>query len=246
MIILDRSPEFADYIHQLSIREVKQALRSTTSFCCNPEYVLISITIIAMELYNGELWAHVHKVYKLDNKQEKTKYQNCIVNILERFDKERKVRLFTTMQSVVPKHFLTKFFEFAEYIFKDVFSYSIPDDQKEQLTHIYTYLNLKSNNQEQENIDIKDKTYQLIKGTRKLFVNDRWYGLNALIKFTMDVINIIDDIYYNNMKNIAIIFLILYMISKLSILNLKIEDSLKGIILVGGNLYSNIVQTWFI
>ncbi len=204
--ILDETPEFSDFIHQLSRNEIDQAIRSVTGHCDNPEFVLISTTIIAMQYYNKEIWQHIYDVYEIEDTTERRKKYNCILDILDQYerhqykDTKREIRLLITMHSIVPKNYLLKFFDFVEYIFKEIFYYSLPDDVEEELSYVFQTLNKMNADTNNEIFDIKDKTYHLLKGTTKLMSTKRWYGLDALIKFSNIVLKIIDDIYYSNEK----------------------------------------------
>lgn len=200
--ILD-DKDFINKVHKDSQDNIKQALYSSERICDDKEKIVISLILIGMLEYDGNFYSYVQGTYNdLYEKFSSQKIEGFIRSILHKYErkyeilnKERNINV-ALRNAIVPKEYLSSFFEFIYDIYKINFEYYLPTDTYNGFKFVYN--GLKHNTSlDGDEISVKatQKTYKLISTTKKLIKNEE--DLDCLIKFSTIVSEIIDRWYWN-------------------------------------------------
>lgn len=190
-------------IHRYAELNLLRALNSYSSIVRDSEIIVISLIIIAMLKYDGNFYDNVRSTYEKAYRQySEQKVEGCIRSILNRYKTQNesgnRTRIINVVleNAIVPKIFLSAFFEFIFDIYRLNFDYDLPEDLYEEFRFVYE--GLRSNMlSEGDNISINvtQKTYKLIATTKQLIKKDT--GLDALIDFSIVVIKLIDKRFWD-------------------------------------------------
>lgn len=217
LIELLEDEELINEIHRYAELNLLKALDNYSSIVRDSEIIVISLIIIAMLKYDGNFYDNVRSTYEKAYRQySEQKVEGCIRSILNRYKTQNesgnRTRIINVVleNAIVPKIFLSAFFEFIFDIYRLNFDYDLPEDLYEEFRFVYE--GLRSNMlSEGDNISINvtKKTYKLIATTKQLIKKDT--GLDALIDFSIEVLNLIDKRFWDKkVKNDNLYFQIAY------------------------------------
>lgn len=189
-------------IHRRAENNLIQAISSYTGKCMNQEIIVVSLVLIAMLEYDGNYYNSVKKTYHdLYGEFSKQKIENEIRLILNKYKKiesgsrGRKINI-ALENAIVPQTFLSAFFEFIFDIYKLNFEYDLPKDPFEDFYFVFDGLrSSKLFDGDDISINVTQKTYKLIASTKQLITRDD--DLEALIKLSMIIIQLIDKRFWN-------------------------------------------------
>lgn len=203
LIELLEDEELINEIHRYAELNLLKALDSCSNITKDYEIIVISLTIIAMLKYDGSFYDNIRSIYeKVYSKYSEQKVEGYIRSTLDRYkhqkeieNKTRKINVVLE-NAIVPKNFLIGFFEFIFDIYRLNFNYDLPEDLYEEFRFIYEGLrsNLLSEG-DNISINVTQKTYKLIATTKQLIKKDT--GLDALIDFSIEVIQLIDKRFWD-------------------------------------------------
>lgn len=200
--ILDNKDAMEE-IHKQAEMQLTRALCSYTGiYLTDPEIVVISLVLIAMLKYNGNYYENVRKTYvDLYQRFSEQRVEGLIRSILSRYRTDKEVtcgrtRIISVVleNAIVPSNFLPAFFEFIYDIYKLNFTYSLPTDLYGEFEFIYEGLrNSMLSEQDDIQISVTQKTYKLIKSTKKLIESD----IDSVIKLSIIIVKLIDKRVWN-------------------------------------------------
>lgn len=195
--ILDDS-EYIEIIHERAQRQLLKALQSySKSSIDDKEIIVISLSLIALDSYDGSFYDGVRKEYcHLYAKYSEQKIEGLIRDVLNFYrspdDKKSTDRIINVVlkNAIVPKYFLASFFDFISDIYKINFSYDLPIDLVEEFKFVYDGIMEYMNSDGDEfKANVTQKTYKLIKTTKELVQK----GItNELIDLSISILKLID------------------------------------------------------
>ena len=206
--ILDNESAMRE-IHYRAQVQLFNTLSSYSGSCTHPEIIVVSLVLIAMLGYSdGNFYKSVRSTYKtLYDFYSEQKVEGHIRTILNRYKHKDNANDRTRIISValenaiVPEPYLAQFFEFIFDIYKINFEYDLPNSPYEDFKFVYEGLrNIMLSEGDEVSIKVTQKTYKLIATTKHLILQED--GLDALIKFSIMIIKLIDKYYWN--KNVRI------------------------------------------
>lgn len=192
--------EFIEYIHDKSEERIRNSMDISISNIKDYYEVIISLSIIALQYYDGNFWGYVKKVYaQLYNRYSDQKIRGKINDILGKYrnkDSKRYIN-YPIMNAIVPIRFLSNYFEFMYDIYIINFQRSLPDNLEDELKYVFDGLRSYIK-EDQDNLDlaVTNKTYKLIKTTQAIIKNSN--SLEELIRLSAKVIRYIDNFYWNS------------------------------------------------
>ena len=192
--------EFIDYIHNKSEEVIKNSMDLSISNIKDYYEVIISLSIIALQYYDGNFWSHVQEIYgELYDRYSDQKIRGKINDILGKYknkDLKRYIN-YPIMNAIVPIKFLCNYFEFMYDIYKVNFQRSLPDNLEDELKYVFKGLNSYiKDDQDDLDLAVTNKTYKLIKTTQSIIKNSS--NLEELIQLSAKVIRYIDNFYWND------------------------------------------------
>ena len=196
-------------IHKRAEKNINQAINSYSEYCENQEIIIVSLVLIAMLKYDGNFYEFVRNTYvNLYESYSEQKVEGKIRSILSKYKKQSdssiRSRIINIVleNTIVPKSFLAAFFEFIFDIYKLNFEYDLPEELYEEFKFVYEGLqnNMILNNDD-ISINVTHKTYKLISTTKQLISKED--GLDAIIKLSIIIVNLIDRRFWNEDINIS-------------------------------------------
>lgn len=193
-------------IHSRAEKQLMMALSSNGRLIVNQEIIVISLVLIAMLQYDGNYYGNVRNTYlKVYEKYSEQKVEGLIRTLLSKYRKQdeignsgNRVRIINVVleNAIVPKVFLTAFFEFIFDIYKLNFEYDLPENMYDDFRFVYDGLrnNLLSDGDDLS-LNVTQKTYKLIAATKQLIKREE--GLDAIIKLSILIVKLIDKRYWN-------------------------------------------------
>lgn len=190
-------------IHRRAERLLFGAVSSMSGFCSKPEIIVVSLVLIAMLEYDGNYYKSVRETYKqVYSKYSEQKVEGTIRSILGRYKKQnesgtRERIINVALESaIVPKNFLSAFFEFIFDIYNLNFNFDLPEQPYEDFKFVFEGLrsNMLSDGDD-ISIKVTQKTYKLISSTKQLIT--RGDGLDAVIKLSILIVKLIDRRYWD-------------------------------------------------
>lgn len=185
-------------IHRRAERQLFTAVSSMSGFCSKSEIIVVSLVLIAMLEYDGNYYKSVRETYKqLYFRYTEQKVEGTIRSILGRYKKQTKSgtreRIINVAleNAIVPKNFLSAFFEFIFDIYRLNFDCVLPEDPYEEFEFVFEGLrsNMLSDGDD-ISINVTQKTYKLIAATKQLIT--RTDGVDAVIKLSIIIVKLID------------------------------------------------------
>lgn len=201
--LLDQT-ENMTYIHDLAKKSLIRTLNSYSGKLYDTDIVIISLSLIAMLNYNGIFWDSVRKEYQsLYDVYTSQKIEGLIRSIISQYKTSEKmysrsrIISFPLQQALVPKHFLSNYFEFIYDIYKLNFEYNLTGvDLFGEFRFVFDGLKSSFMNHGDEiKLNITKKTYKLIQSSKDLLGQD--HSLEAMIKLSIMVVQIIDQYIWN-------------------------------------------------
>lgn len=186
-------------IHELAESIIGKHLSSyTLSILPNDaDIVFISLVLIATLEYNGNFYDQVRTTYhKLYKKYSEQKIEGIIRSTIKKYDKKHQNsgRIINNVltNSLVPKNYLSAFFEFIFDIYKVNFNYTISDSIYADFEFVYDGLrdNMLSQN-DGIDVSVTQKTYKLIKSTKDVIATPE--TLPSIIALSIMIVKIIDQ-----------------------------------------------------
>lgn len=192
--------EFFDYIHKEAEEIIKNNMDVSISNLQDYYEVIISLSIIALQYYDGSFWSHVQKIYtQLYERYSEQKIKGKIWDILGKYKNENSKRYinYPIMNAIVPAKFLSNYFEFMYDIYIVNFKNSLPDNLEDELRHVFNGLNSYIK-EDKDDLDlaVTNKTYKLIKTTQSIIKNSN--NMEELIQLSAKVIRYIDNFWWND------------------------------------------------
>lgn len=190
-------------IHKRAEQQLMMAVGSSTSFCTNGEMVVVSLVLIAMLEYDGNYYRSVREIYKqVYSRFSEQKVEGTIRAILSRYKKKNdastRERIINVAleNAIVPKNFLSAFFEFIFDIYKLNFNCNLPEELYDDFKFVYEGLrsNMLSTGDE-ISINVTQKSYKLIASTKQLITKED--GLDAVIKLSILIVKLIDRRFWD-------------------------------------------------
>ena len=195
-------------IHTNSKHELIKALNKSTAInLLDTDLIFISLCLIALQYYDGNFYDYVEQEYKeLYNIYNKQRIEGIIRSIIKKYIKNeenttRQIN-YVLENTLVPKKYLSNYFEFVYDIYKINFQFVLNDNSiDEDLMFVFSGIKDSFNDTKEElSINVTNKTYKLIKTTKNIINNEN--SINELVKLTKIIIKIIDDYYWNNNADI--------------------------------------------
>lgn len=190
-------------IHRRAERQLFAAVSSMSGFCSKSEIIVVSLALIAMLEYDGNYYKNVRETYKqVYSKCSERKVEGTIRSILGRYKKQNEYgtreRIINVAlgNAIVPKNYLSAFFEFIFDIYKLNFDYDLPENPYEDFEFVFEGLrtNMLSDGDD-ISIKVTQKTYKLISSTKQLIaIKD---GIEAVIKLSIIIVKLIDRCFWD-------------------------------------------------
>lgn len=193
--------EFDD-IHLQAIKELRKGINSFYGTRINNEIVFISLTIIALENYDGNFYEHVNELYEeLVEEYGSHRLESQIRATLRALSDNEEYETGRLINSVikntlVPLPFLGNYFEFCYDIYKTNFSFSVPDTLTIELKDVFNGIKYATAT-EGDGLILSgiNKTYKLIRTTKQIISEAK--DVDDLVWLTGKIIEIIDHYYWN-------------------------------------------------
>lgn len=202
LLQIESNPDFKKYIHDSAIKYLKINYNRAPNLYVNKELIIISLTLIALDQYDGNYWEHVRKVYSslYDETRSEQKADAMIRRIIAYYSEgDHRYINFVIRQAIIPKHFLPDFISFCFNIYSDTLKYELMDNMNDVLTNVY--LDVSSTYENENNASYAEiKTYGLIKTIKDIINNINWFG--ELIAYTKVILAYLDAYYWNSTKEI--------------------------------------------
>lgn len=192
-------------IHNESIRQLNILLEGDGSvYYVDSEIIYLSLTLIALLKYDGNYYDHVKEIYyELYEKYTNQKIEGKIRDVINKYkikgDDEFRIISSVLRNAIVPMPFLPSFFDFIFDIYRLNFNYNINFELDLDREFHFVYDGIKKDlNFESDSLNLKvtNKTYNLIKTTKDLILDDD--KINSLITLSVTVLKIIDRDYWKN------------------------------------------------
>ena len=190
-------------IHKRAEKQLMMAVSSISGICTNREIIVVSLVLIAMLEYDGNFYGSVRKTYKqVYSRFSEQKVEGAIRSILSRYKRQNesgtRERIINVAleNAIVPKNFLTAFFEFIFDIYKLNFDYDLPKELYEDFEFVFEGLrsNMLSDG-DNISINVTQKTYKLIATTKQLITKED--GVDAVIKLSILIVKLIDRRFWD-------------------------------------------------
>lgn len=198
--MLDNESAMA-YVHKEAMKKLREALNSHSGYCRDPEIIIVSLVLIAMLNYDGSFYDSVCDTYvPLTEKWSDKKIQGTIRGILDSYfhdqreNESREINM-VLRQAIVPKNYLSAFFDFIFDIYKINFECALPEDLFGEFKFVYD--SLKMQNDEEETsfvVNSTKKTYKLIATTKHLIKDEK--KVEDVIKLSIIITKLIDKYYW--------------------------------------------------
>lgn len=196
-------------IHKRAEKQLMMSIDSYDGVCTNREIIVVSLTLIAMLEYDGNFYENVREIYThVYYKYPVQKVEGTIRSILSRYKKHNesgsRERIINVAleNAIVPKNFLSAFFEFVFDIYKLNFDYDIPHEPYDDFKFVYEGLRSSMlSSGDDISVNVTQKTYKLIASTKQLITRED--GLDAIINLSILILKLIDKRFWN--KEIKII-----------------------------------------
>ena len=190
-------------IHKQAMTQMRILVNSNCSvYAIDSEIVFLSLTLIALLNYDSNFWDYVRNEYEeLYFKFNEQKIDGQIRNIINKYknDNDPRIISYVLKNAIVPKPFLPSFFDFIYDIYRLNFNYSIDpnSDLFDEFSFVYDGIKKGMNYDDDDLIlNVTHKTYQLIKTTKELILDDS--KVKSLIELSVEVLKIIDNYYWSN------------------------------------------------
>ena len=209
-----KEEEFDD-IHVQAIKELRKGLNSFYGTQIDKEIVFVSLTIIALQTYDGSFYEHVEDVYgELFEEYGKQRVEALIRDTLRALSPSEEYevsRLINTVikNTLVPLPFLGNYFEFCFDIYEKNFDHNVPDNLVPELKDVFEGIR-EATATEGDGLTLGggvNKSYKLIRTTKQIISESK--DLDDLVWLTGRIIAIIDRYYWNGketskkMKNLG-------------------------------------------
>ena len=190
-------------IHRRAENQLMMIISSPNGFCVNREIIVLSLVLIAMLEYDGNYYGSVRETYRqVYSKFSEQKVEGMIRSILGRYKKQNesgtRERIINVAleNAIVPKNFLSAFFEFIFDIYKLNFDYDLPEEPYEDFEFVFEGLrsNMLSDGDD-ISINVTQKTYKLIASTKQLITKED--GVDAVIKLSILIVKLIDRRFWD-------------------------------------------------
>lgn len=165
--------------------------------------IVVSLVIIALDHYDGNLWDHVQDEYNnLYVGRSEQRVNALIRKILAQSSNEPNNRYinYVIRQTITPSYFVPDFITFAFDIYKDTFKYELIDNSNilnEVLANVFIDISSKYESKNNQ-FKSKAKSYKLIKTIRDIIDNIDWFS--ELIEYTKIILKYLDTYYWNESK----------------------------------------------
>ena len=185
----------------------KELIKNLNSFdetrIDDPEIVVISLSLIALQKYNGSYYKYVEQTYSnLYKYFSSQKIEGRIRTILKRYrpadENYREARIINVAlrNAIVPLPFLSSFFDFIYDIYKINFEYELSEDLYEDFNFVYEGIRDSLNSEGDDlKLSVTKKSYKLIKTTKDLIINRQ--NMDSVIELSIRVVQIIDKKIWN-------------------------------------------------
>lgn len=190
-------------IHKQAMAQMRILVnRNCSVYAIDSEIVFLSLTLIALLNYDSNFWDYVRSEYdELYSKFNGQKIDGQIRNVINKYktDNDPRIISYVLKNAIVPKPFLPSFFDFIYDIYRLNFDYSIDpnSDLFDEFSFVYDGIKKGMNYDEDDLVlNVTHKTYQLIKTTKELILDDN--KVKSLIELSVEVLKIIDNYYWSN------------------------------------------------
>lgn len=206
--ILDNEKTIQE-IHNRAETQLMMALSSRNVFQVNQDIIVVSLALIALLNYDGNYYKNVRETYtEVYVRYSEQKIEGMIRTILGRYkiqktsSSRRRIINVALENAIVPQAFLSGFFDFIYDIYKLNFEYDLPEEPYEDFRFVFDGLrNSMQSEGDDISINVTQKTYKLIEATKQLI--KRGDGLDAIIKLSVIIVNIIDKRYWDKEVKIS-------------------------------------------
>lgn len=190
-------------IHKQAMAQMRILVnRNCSVYAIDSEIVFLSLTLIALLNYDSNFWDYVRNEYEeLYFKFNDQKIDGQIRNVINKYktDNDPRIISYVLKNAIVPKPFLPSFFDFIYDIYRLNFDYSIDPsaDLFDEFSFVYDGIKKGMNYDEDDLVlNVTHKTYQLIKTTKELILDDN--KVKSLIELSVEILKIIDNYYWLN------------------------------------------------
>lgn len=197
--ILDNADAIEE-IHARAESWLKKGLYSYSGTVTHTEIIFVSLVLIAMLHYDGNYYYYVKSTYEKlydDIFLTEQKIEGKIRTILKKYnntgnDINEGARIINVALSdaIVPVHYLPAFFEFIYDIYKLNFDWDLPENLYDEFCFVYEGIqNAMASDGDDLSLSVTQKSYKLIRSTKRLIINDQ---MDALVKLSVLVSELID------------------------------------------------------
>lgn len=195
-------------IHKRAERSLRQGLSSYSGQCKNQEIIVVSLVLIGMLEYDGNYYENVRSTYSnLYLRYSEQKIEGKIRSILSKYKKKyesgSRGRIINVAleNAIVPKKYLSAFFEFIFDIYKLNFEYDLPEEPYDDFKFVFEGLrNSMVSDGDDISIDVTKKRYKLIASTKHLI--SRKDEIDVAIKLSIIIAKIIDRYFWDKEVNV--------------------------------------------
>ena len=199
--------EYENRLHEYAINFIKSDVIEVD----NPlikAIVLASLSVIGFRKYDGNFWDNVFDYYRLYdyNKYNRQSVENNLRNLVRSAIPKnleiKRIINYVLMQTIVPEKYFYDFLEILDLIYKYDLRAQMPDelsDLDDVLHIIFNQISKKAmSNEDAFKSSMANKSYKLVQTTRDVINNGRFR--NHLIKFSKEIIIILDDLYESKLS----------------------------------------------
>jgi hypothetical protein len=196
LLAIDSDEEKKQKIHE----KAQKYLNIYYSFnSCSKEAadtILISLSLIALDSYDGTFWEHVKDTYTfLYSIKSEQMLEIKMRSLLKKYaDGDKRMINIPIRHAIVPKFYLYDFITIAFKIYSTHFHYKINENADHELVDIF--LNLSSKYFGEEDSETKNSAFRSISTIKEMTNNLEWMG--DLTSYTLLVLEYLDAYYWQN------------------------------------------------
>lgn len=161
-------------------------------------YIAAAATMVARKEYSEKRFYEYLKRYLPRSSKELSgnKINKIVLDVAERFSHKRKIDIFIR-HSIVPDKYLNEFINYLYKIYREILSYSIPEEIGSVLKQMFADQRKKLNG-EDSNSSVGSMN-GLIKATHELVLNKKWHL--ELVEYSTIILQWIDSYFWESKGN---------------------------------------------
>ena len=204
--------DLINYIHSTAKQNLRKAIDTYWGYTeINSDIVFVSLAIIALNKYDSNFYEHVREEYRdIYNDYSAQRVESTIREIIRKykrtdFDDSKRLITSVLMNAIVPRYFLSDYYDFVFDIYRVNLDYHLSESDDE-LNFVFNglYNSLKTTEESDDlKIKVTNKTYHLIQSTKLFIISEKKNKFINAIKFSNEVLKIIDKHYWNQSNGVT-------------------------------------------